>query len=198
MAVNKQSDGGHWRTRIIVHSVRHFISFILDLDKETLPSQPIQSWCCNKRFIYRCATYTLPLRNSKVAVAQEQPCCCAAANNFSCYQHESGPTACHESEKYRLLYLRRLVMACRWQILHDTTDRTLCPPQTNWKSINNRPSTEGAEGFSFPLPLLTNKKKQLLIKKTRKHFAVSKKRRTFASQLRNRCTLSSVGRAIDS
>ena len=147
---------------------------------------------------YPCATYTLPLRNSKVAVAQEQLCCCAAANNFNCYQHESGPTACHESEKYRLLYLRRLVMACRWQILHDTTDRTLCPPQTNWKSINNRPSTEGAEGFSFPLPLLTNKKKQLLIKKTRKHFAVSKKRRTFASQLRNRCTLSSVGRAIDS
>ena len=171
-----------------VHGLSYTVSAILFLSFLTLT---------RKRFHLSQSSLDVAIRDS-FTVAQEQPCCCAAANNFSCYQHESGPTACHESEKYRLLYLRRLVMACRWQILHDTTDRTLCPPQTNWKSINNRPSTEGAEGFSFPLPLLTNKKKQLLIKKTRKHFAVSKKRRTFASQLRNRCTLSSVGRAIDS
>ena len=42
------------------------------------------------------------------------------------------------------------------------------------------------------------KKKCFFWKKMQKHFANSKKGYTFASQLRNRCTLSSVGRAIDS
>ena len=41
-------------------------------------------------------------------------------------------------------------------------------------------------------------KMKFFIKKSWKHFAVSKISYTFASQLRNRCTLSSVGRAIDS
>ena len=34
-------------------------------------------------FIYRCATATLPLGNSKVTVGQQQPCCWAAVNNFA-------------------------------------------------------------------------------------------------------------------
>ena len=32
--------------------------------------------------IYRCPTYTLPLRNSYVTAAQRQPYCCPAVNNF--------------------------------------------------------------------------------------------------------------------
>ena len=35
---------------------------------------------CN--FIYRCATTTLPLPNSKVTAAQQQPYSCAAVNSF--------------------------------------------------------------------------------------------------------------------
>ena len=42
------------------------------------------------------------------------------------------------------------------------------------------------------------RKSKYFRKKMQKHFANSKKGYTFASQLRNRCTLSSVGRAIDS
>lgn len=37
-------------------------------------------WSCV--FIYRCATATLPLRNSKVTVGQQQPCRCTAVNDF--------------------------------------------------------------------------------------------------------------------
>ena len=48
--------------------------------------------------------------------------------------------------------------------------------------------------------LFTTKKKKnaFLLKKIIGYFVGSKKSYTFASQLRNRCTLSSVGRAIDS
>ena len=37
---------------------------------------------CN--FIYRCATATLPLTNSKVTAAQQQPYSCAAVNRIAC------------------------------------------------------------------------------------------------------------------
>ena len=73
--------------------------------------------------IYRCATATLPLRNSKVYVAQQQPCRPAAVNNFAMVLPYAFTIVCiRKAEK------RCMEHAQQWRTLADMDNRTQCPP----------------------------------------------------------------------
>ena len=86
--------------------------------------------CC---FIYRCATATLPLRNSKVDVAQQQPYRPAAVNNFAVISVTFYTFVLHRGrvkDEYRVLSLR----AIRENVA-DMENCTRCPPSSVLYSV---------------------------------------------------------------
>ena len=78
--------------------------------------------CLHTVSIYRCATATLPLRNSKITVGQQQPCRCVAVNNI--VMSEQGKRIIGHEKKKR----RKLSSSSNCPITPDNENRTQCPP----------------------------------------------------------------------